>query len=157
MRSSALANVLRVLESILLALWVGALWTVGFGVAPVLFAELDRHTAGSIAGILFHYLNLAGLLIGGFLLLRNRLNAAAATAPALLLALMLLGILINEFGFAPAIAALREAGFAPGSAEARRFGLLHGAASVLYVINALFGLTLLVIWERRSARTGCLN
>lgn len=137
-------------ERILLALWVGALWTVGFMVAPVLFAELDRHTAGSIAGILFHYLNVAGLLIGGFLLVRNRWAARSATAPALLLVLMLLSILINEFGFAPEIAALREAGFAEGSEAAQRFGLLHGAASVLYLINALFGATLLAIWERRG-------
>lgn len=144
-----MTNVGIPLERVLLALWVGALWTVGFMVAPVLFAELDRHTAGSIAGILFHYVNLAGLVIGGFLLLRNRLSARA-TAPALLLALMLLLILINEFGFAPEIAALRATGFAEGSSQARRFGLLHAAASVLYLVNALFGLTLLVIWERRG-------
>lgn len=136
-------------ERVLLALWIGALWTVGFVVAPVLFAELDRATAGSIAGILFRYLNHAGLLIGSFLLLRNRLSASPASAPALLLTLMLGMILINEFGLAPQIAALREAGFAAGSAEAARFGRLHGAASVLYLVNALFGLALLVIWDRR--------
>ncbi len=128
----------------LISLWVGALWTVGFVVAPVLFAELDRHTAGTLAGILFHYLNFAGLVIGGWLLLRNRLTSQA-TVPALLLALMLLLILINEFGIAPEIAALREAGFAVGSEAASRFGLLHGAASVLYLINALFGLVLVAI------------
>ncbi|MBI5462571.1 MAG: DUF4149 domain-containing protein [Gammaproteobacteria bacterium] len=136
-------------ERILLALWIGALWTVGLVVAPVLFAELDRHTAGTIAGILFRYLNFAGLCIGGFLLLRNRLSVARATAPAILLVLMLLSILINEFGFAPEIAALRGAGFAEGSEAAARFGRLHGAASVLYLINALFGVTLLAIWERQ--------
>lgn len=133
------------LERVLLALWVGALWTVGFVVAPVLFAELDRATAGTLAGILFHYLNFAGLLIGGLLLARNRLVAGSANAPALLLALMLVSILINEFGFAPQIAALREAGFAAGSEAAAEFGRLHAAASVLYLINALFGVTLLVI------------
>lgn len=139
------------LDRVLIALWVGALWTVGFVVAPVLFAELDRHTAGSIAGILFHYLNFAGLVIGGWLLLRNRLTSQA-TLPALLLTLMLLLILINEFGFAPEIAVLRETGFAVGSEAATRFGLLHGAASVLYLINALFGLTLVVIGVRGVAR-----
>lgn len=138
-------------DRMLIALWVGALWTVGFVVAPVLFAELDRHTAGTLAGILFHYLNFAGLVIGGWLLLRNRLTSQA-TVPALLLALMLLLILINEFGIAPEIAALREAGFAVGSEAASRFGLLHGAASVLYLINALFGLTLVVIGVRGVAR-----
>ena len=142
--------ILAALERVLLALWVGALWTVGFVVAPVLFAELDRPTAGTIAGILFHYLNFAGLLIGAFLLVRNRRTPKSATAPALLLVLMLVSILINEFGLAPEIAVLREAGFAAGSEAATRFGRLHGAASVLYLINALFGLTLLVIWERRG-------
>ncbi len=136
------------LEHILWALWVGALWTVGFVVAPVLFAELDRYTAGTIAGILFRYLNFAGLVIGGFLLLRNRLSAVQSTMPAVLLVLLLLSILINEFGFAPQIAAMREAGFAEGSEAALRFGRLHGAASVLYLINAMFGLTLLVIGVR---------
>ncbi|HEY9198748.1 MAG TPA: DUF4149 domain-containing protein [Gammaproteobacteria bacterium] len=136
------------LERVLLALWVGALWTVGFVVAPVLFAELERSVAGNIAGILFHYLNFVGLLIGGLLLVRNRLAARPANAPGLLLMLMLVSILINEFGFAPQIAALREAGFAAGSEAAAQFGRLHGAASVLYLINALFGLTLLVIGTR---------
>jgi len=141
------------LERVLLALWIGALWTVGFVVAPVLFAELDRPTAGTIAGILFHYLNFAGLVIGAFLLLRNR-RAAHSTvdAPGVLLVLMLISILINEFGFAPEIAALRDAGFAAGSAAATRFGQLHAAASVLYLSNALFGVTLLVIWGRRGPK-----
>jgi hypothetical protein len=147
-----MANIGTALDRVLLALWVGALWTVGFVVAPVLFAELDRPLAGSIAGILFRYLNHAGLVIGAFLLLRNRLSSGAATAPALLLVLMLGLILINEFGLAPQIAALREAGFAAGSAEAARFGRLHGAASVLYLVNALFGLTLLVIGIRPGVR-----
>lgn len=147
---SALSQIGSALERVLLALWVGALWTVGFVVVPVLFAELDRPTAGTIAGILFHYLNFAGLLIGAFLLVRNRRAPKSATAPALLLVLMLVSILINEFGLAPEIAALREAGFATGSEAAARFGRLHAAASVLYLINALFGLTLLVIWERRG-------
>ncbi|MBU1192731.1 MAG: DUF4149 domain-containing protein [Gammaproteobacteria bacterium] len=145
------------MERVLITLWVGALWTVGFVVAPVLFSELDRSTAGTLAGILFHYLNFAGLIIGSGLLLRNRLTTQA-TLPALLLVLMLLLILINEFGIAPEIAALREAGFAAGSETAKRFGLLHGAASVLYLINALFGLALAVVGARgvtRQNHTSC--
>jgi len=150
MALSSIANLGAVLDRVLLALWIGALWTVGFLVAPVLFAELDRSTAGTVAGILFHYLNYAGLLIGAFLFLRNRLGAVRPAA--LLLVLMLGSILISEFGLAPQIAALREAGFAAGSAEAARFGRLHGAASLLYVLNALFGLVLLAVWERPAAR-----
>jgi len=142
------ANIGIVLDRALLALWVGALWTVGFLVVPVLFAELERSTAGTVAGALFHRLNYAGLVIGAFLLLRNRLSLPAATAPALLLVLMLGSILVSEFGLAPQIAALRETGLVAGSAEAARFGRLHGAASLLYVINALFGVVLLAIGIR---------
>ena len=139
------------IERMLITLWVGALWTVGFVVAPVLFSELDRSTAGTLAGILFHYLNFAGLVIGSGLLLRNRFTTQA-TLPALILAFMLLLILINEFGIAPEIAALRETGFAAGTEAAKRFGLLHGSASVLYLINALFGLALAVVGVRGVAR-----
>ncbi len=143
-----------VLERVLLALWVGAIWSVGFVVAPVLFAELDRPTAGSIAGILFQYLNIGGLCIGAFLLLRNRLAAGGAVnAPTILLLLMLASILTNEFVLGPKIAALREAGLVAGSEAATLFGRLHGAASVLYLCNALFGLTLLVTGPHTSA--GC--
>lgn len=150
MRTSLSTKFLLGLDRALLALWVGALWTVGFMVAPVLFAELDRHTAGSLAGILFRYLNAAGLIVGAWLLLRNRLTTQARL-PALLLGLMLLVILINEFGLAPEIAALREMGFVADSEAAARFGLLHAAASVLYLVNALFGLTLVVMSERETA------
>jgi len=146
------ANIGIVLDRVLLALWVGALWTVGFLVVPVLFAELERSTAGTLAGALFHRLNYAGLVIGAFLLLRNRLDPSAATAPALLLVLMLGSILVSEFGLAPQIAGLREAGFTAGSAEAARFGRLHGAAATLYLINALFGLALLAIGIRPGVK-----
>lgn len=134
-------------EHILLALWVGALWTVGFVVAPVLFAELDRSTAGTIAGILFQYLNWGGLVVGVVLLARARLATGPRGAASLLLVLMLLSILLHQFALAPEIAALRETGFAEGSGAATRFGRLHAAASVSYLINALFGLLLLVIWQ----------
>ncbi|MFN2308428.1 MAG: DUF4149 domain-containing protein [Gammaproteobacteria bacterium] len=143
---------LPLLERVLLALWVGALWTVGLVVVPLLFAELDRPTAGTVAGVLFRYLNHAGLVIGGFLLLRNRLAVAGHSVSALLLASMLFLILINEFVLAPQIMALRETGFAAGSTEAARFGRLHGAASVVYLINALSGLALLVLDGRQSVR-----
>jgi len=148
LKSSAVTNFGLALDRILLALWVGALWTVGFVVAPVLFNELDRSTAGTVAGILFQYLNWGGLAVGVFLLVRARLATEPRGAASLLLVLMLLSVLLHQFVFAPEIATLREAGFAEGSAAATRFGRLHAAASVSYLINAVFGLLLLVIWRR---------
>ena len=40
---------------LLATVWCGSLWTIGYIVAPTLFAMLeDRQLAGSIAGRLFH-------------------------------------------------------------------------------------------------------
>ena len=56
------ANLIPALERILLTLWVGSLWVVGFVVAPLLFAELhDRALAGSTAGTLFTVTSYIGL------------------------------------------------------------------------------------------------
>lgn len=58
------------LERILLTIWVGALWAIGFLVAPTLFAMLpDRVAAGTVAGRLFGYVDLIGLACGSILLL----------------------------------------------------------------------------------------
>lgn len=143
-----------ILERIVLAMWVGALWTVGFVVAPVLFAELPRAQAGSLAGILFAYLNYFGLIAGSLLLARNRLAARPGLDwRALLLTLMLLFILISEWVLAPEIASLRQAGLIEGSAAATRFGRLHGLASLLYLFNALAGLSLLIAGIRPAYKS----
>ena len=60
----------EVAERILLTVWVGGMWTVGYVVAPTLFAMLDdRSLAGSIAGRLFTVMSYVGLVSGGLLLL----------------------------------------------------------------------------------------
>lgn len=63
-------------------LWVGSLWTVGYLVAPTLFATLsDRALAGTIAGSVFRveaWLSLACATTLLLLLLRN----VAASGPA---------------------------------------------------------------------------
>ena len=41
-------------ERVLLTLWVGGLWAIGYMVAPALFATLeDRALAGNLAGLMF--------------------------------------------------------------------------------------------------------
>ena len=43
----------QISEKILLTIWVGAMWSVGYIVAPVLFQMLDKPVAGNVAGQLF--------------------------------------------------------------------------------------------------------
>ncbi len=137
-------------ERILLTLWVGGLWTVGYIVAPVLFASLDdRALAGSLAGTLFGILGWLGLLAGGLLLTANQVRRPGLRGNwrALVLLAMLALVAAGQFGLAPVIAGLREAGLADSS----RFGLLHGIASVLYLATSLLGLALVAAGPPEAA------
>jgi len=128
-------------ERILLTLWVGGLWAIGFMVAPALFAHLDdRVLAGTLAGVMFNIIAYVGLLCGSVLLLFNQLRAAGRRFNwrALVLLVMLLLVVIGEFFVAPLIAGLRTQGLVDSAAFAR----LHGAASVAYLITSLLGLAL---------------
>ncbi len=137
-------------ERILLTLWVGGLWTVGYLVAPVLFANLDdRALAGTLAGTLFRILGWIGLVAGALLLAANQMRQPGLRGNwrALVLLAMLALVAAGQFGLAPVIAALREAGLADGS----RFALLHGIASVLYLATSLLGLALVAAGPPEAA------
>ena len=57
------------LEALLLVIWIGGIWTVGYIVAPVLFSTLDdRSAAALVAGKLFSVMGLVGLYCGTLLL-----------------------------------------------------------------------------------------
>lgn len=57
-------------QSILLAFWVGGIWTIGYLVAPVLFTTLpDRSVAALVAGRLFSDSAVIGLYLGSLLML----------------------------------------------------------------------------------------
>ena len=130
-------------ERILLTLWVGGLWAIGYIVAPALFANLeDRALAGSLAGVMFDIIAYIGLLSGALLLLFNQLRSPGRRFNwrALLLAGMLLLVLIGEFYIAPEIAGLRAQGLSDSPAFAR----LHGLASVAYLVTSLLGLILVI-------------
>jgi hypothetical protein len=148
----------QITERILLTLWIGGLWSVGYIVAPTLFAMLnDRSLAGAVAGQLFSIMSYLGLVAGGVLL-----SAQFYRAESLwyrnwrigVLLLMLLVIVIGQFYLQPLMAELKTAGLSEGSDNARRFGQLHGVASVLFLINSLLGLGLVVFGLQRSAASG---
>ena len=148
---SATSKVIIAAERILLVLWVGGLWIVGYMVAPMLFHILeDRRLAGEIAGRLFSVMNYIGLACGTALLLSVLYQAGQQwrrswRAGALLAMLILISI--GQFGLQPMMQALKMAvlgGFVQGSAEAARFGMLHGVSSMLFLITSLLGLVLVV-------------
>lgn len=130
-------------ERILLTLWVGGLWAIGYIVAPALFANLeDRALAGSLAGVMFEIIAYVGLLCGGLLLVFNQVHNSRRRFNwrALVLLLMLLLIAVGQFYLAPMIAGLR----AQGLAESVQFGHLHGVAASGYLLTSLLGLALVI-------------
>jgi hypothetical protein len=134
-------------------LWVGSGWTIGYLVAPTLFATLpDPMQAGAIAGSLFRveaWLSVACAL--GLLLLLATANRKREVAnyrtQATIVAAMLACTVIGYFGLQPFMAALRETASVSGvmdGATKVQFGMLHGIASALYLIQSLLGIALIL-------------
>lgn len=145
---------LKSIEGVLLTLWVGALWTSGYLVAPLLFATLDdRQLAGQIAGHVFQVVNYIGIVIGSFLLITVAINSRNRLAKewriwALLVMIAL--ILVATFVIQPMMEELKLQGIAKGTLNATHFGRLHGIASIMFLINSVLGLLLVVKGLRRS-------
>ena len=142
----------QVSERIVLTLWIGGMWAVGYIVAPTLFAMLDdRALAGSIAGRLFSVMSYIGLFSASFLLatfLVRDGNRVFQQWRSWLLIAMFVIILTGEFGLQPQMAAIRENGIT--ESEHARFGMLHGIASVLFLFNSLSGLVLVIFGLRKQ-------
>ncbi|MGK5077039.1 DUF4149 domain-containing protein [Janthinobacterium sp. HLX7-2] len=147
-------NRLRILVA---TLWAGSLWTIGFIVAPTLFATLsDRVLAGNIAGSLFRveaWLSIACALVllallqwgaGAMELKRRRLLGALVLS-------MLVCALLSHFGIAPLMAEIKAQ--AQGSsglmdeAMRSRFGMLHGVSTLIFAVQSL--LAGVLIWKQQ--------
>jgi hypothetical protein len=134
----------QISEKILLTIWVGGMWAIGYIVAPVLFQMLDKPVAGNVAGQLFSIVNYIGIFSAVALiiniLVRQGFNLRHWQLWTLII--MLLVIIIGQFVLQPMMAELKAIGL---SEENRaQFGRLHGVASVLFLMNSLAGLALVV-------------
>ena len=141
-------------ERVLLSLWVGGLWAIGYLAVPILFATLeDRMLAGMLAGKMFSAMSFIGLGAGMALLLMALMTSARPLSQwrVRLLLLMLVIVAVGEFVLQPMMAGLKVEGLVEGSETAARFAMLHGVASILYLINSLSGLALLILYARIRA------
>jgi hypothetical protein len=146
---SAASRLLVATQSIAVTLWVGALWTSGLLVAPVLFNVLeDRALAGLIAGRVFNVTALVGFVCGVVVLVsccwQLRRRAFRHMVPWLVL-LMLLCAVVGQYGIQPVLAGLREQA-APAPVMQSPFGasfmLWHRVAEALYLLQCLLGVAL---------------
>lgn len=154
-----LAVILPALERILLTSWVGGLWITGLVFAPVLFGNFERLLAGDIAGRLFTAVSQVGLVCGAVLLALAAWRAGKGVWRdwrAAVLALMLLILVVGEYGIAARMRELKLLALLEADAAAHwaEFGRLHGLSSALYLVECLFGLLLVVKWGRASSEQG---
>ncbi|RFA30563.1 hypothetical protein CAI21_05840 [Alkalilimnicola ehrlichii] len=132
-------------ERILLTLWVGALWCVGYVVAPVLFANLETAQAGALAGEMFTAVAYLSLFCGAVLLLLQLLREPRlGNWRAWVVAAMLVGIAAGEFGIRQLMA--EESGEA--------FMRLHGIAQLIYLAVSMLGLALVAFGSRPASGWG---
>lgn len=137
-------------ERILLTLWVGSLWAIGYIAVPALFARLeDRTLAGTLAGTMFEIVAYIGMVCAVLLLLSNQVRTPGRRLNwrAVVLLVMLLLVIAGQFVVAPMIAEIRVAGTSASSA----FAWLHGVASFAYLITSLLGLALVVAPDSASS------
>ncbi len=136
----------HIAERILLTLWVGGLWAIGYLAVPVLFHGLnDRRLAGEVAGQMFGVLSLVGLVCGALLLVRVIYVAGKKWRGAWRvwsLVAMLALVATSAFVLQPMMQELKATGLLEGSTAAKHFDQLHGASSVMYLITSLLGLAL---------------
>jgi len=131
-------------ERILLTLWVGGLWAIGYIATPALFASLeDRALAGTLAGTMFEIVAYLGMVCAVLLLLSNQVRNPGRRLNwrAVVLLMMFLLVLAGQFVVAPMIAEIRMAETSASSA----FAWLHGVASLAYLVTSLLGLALVVV------------
>lgn len=139
----------------ILALWAGSLVTIGYVVAPALFANLsDAQVAGMIAGTLFRVEGSISLIAGvallvlANLLIKRGLDRYRRVRWYLLA--MIVASAVIAFVLQPIMGELREDALTQGapvmlSVHAHTFKQLHGLSSILYLTQTLIGL--LMLWR----------
>ncbi|GMR05977.1 MAG: DUF4149 domain-containing protein [Gammaproteobacteria bacterium] len=143
------------IQRIVLTLWIGGLWAVGYLVAPVLFHHLQNpQLAGQLAAELFTLISWFGL---ASVLVLTVIYSFLGRKKWRFLVLFLMAALIaiNLLYLTPEITGLREmAGVAieKGSEIHNRFAILHGIASGLYLLVSLLGLLLVIRQPDEAAR-----
>lgn len=124
-------------------LWAGSLWTVGYLVAPTLFATLhDRVLAGTIAGSMLRteaWLSMAlTVVMVGLLTVSKDVTEQRRKTLYMVVGAMLVCTLVNYFGLWPVMADAKLAG------DRSTFGMLHGISMVVYLAQSLLAVFLVV-------------
>ena len=149
------------LYAVLLTLWAGSLWTVGW-VPIVLFSKLQEVAAGNVAAQLFTILAWISLACGAALIVLRKMQARGQAQAGrdwvmwALVAMVLLTV-IGHFGIGALMEDLRQQAAPLSIRESplrARFGMWHGISSTLYLIQAVLALGLVVLPALKGKTSG---
>lgn len=139
------------LALIVITMWIGALWAVGYLAAPTLFYALDnRQLAGMLAGKMFTLVAYVGIGAAFYLLIHQLLRfgtAALRQGVFWIVIVMLLLVLAGHFGIQPLLDSLKAQAMPADvmqSIFADRFRTWHGIASIAYLLESLLGIALVL-------------
>lgn len=148
-------KLLAALDRIVVALWAGGQWVVGFLVAPLLFKYApDRQVAGELAGVMFTAMAFLGLGCALFLLVYRVAGdgLGALRRPVFwVIVLMVALILAGQFGVQPILASLKAQALPRQVMESvfrDRFATWHGVASILYLVESVLAAALVLLNNR---------
>jgi hypothetical protein len=136
-------------ERLLLTLWVGALWAIGYLAVPMAFATLgDISVAGDYAGRLFKTVNMLGLGAGSALLISYIVQLKTKVVRnwrLWILVSMLTLTAVFLFYLQPAVAEAKQQ-----AAQTSQFAYLHNISEWTYHLLSLLGLSLVVSQHKLS-------
>ena len=139
-----------VARRVVLSLWAGSLWTVGYLATPTLFAVLDdRRLAGEIAGRMFYAETWLSLICAALILLPEfigDLGRAIFRLDNILVIVCVVLLVGAEWGVRPLMDASRLADGGTGP----DFAMWHGVAAGMYLCASIVALVLL--WRSNSGR-----
>ena len=141
-------------ERLLLTIWVGGMWAVGFLAVPALFRNLpdNRALAGELAGHMFTAISVVGLIATVVLLVMAVVANSSniwRSVRVWLVAVAFVLVALFFFVLQPVMHDLRASGVVPGTSQAEEFSRLHRISSGLYGVTCLIGLALVVTGVRR--------
>ena len=132
--------------------WAGSLWTIGYLVAPTLFATLhDSALAGTIVGSLLKSEAWVSIICAAVLFVlvstARSMDAVQKRRLNVFIGFMVACALAIYLGVQPAMAALKEAaGAVPmrQSPQWTQFAILHGVSQLLYVVESVLAAVLVI-------------
>lgn len=140
-------------ERLLLTLWVGSLWAIGYLAVPLAFANLEVHIAGAYAGKLFYAVNIIGVVSASILLVSRLFIFGVREFHRYWRSWMLLLMLTISLAFIayiqPEMQGLKQLGLEQGD-NIERFNSLHKLSENLYLLLSLFGLMLVLTTDKRA-------